>query len=309
MRNFYINAPIVFFIFKRPEQTFQVFQAIREAKPTKLYVIADGSNNHKDAQKCYETRKIMDSIDWECTVMKNFSETNLGLRKRIVSGLDWVFAQEEIAIILEDDCLPDLSFFYYCQELLEKYKDDQRIGIISGDLFLKGLDNENSYYFSNFPHIWGWATWKRTWENYDSSIKDWPQFRNPDWLTEKTGSEYYARIWLNIFDRVHQQEIDTWDYQVAFMLWIQSQLSIVPNRNLVSNIGFGAESTHTKNASDRFSSIPAEKMVFPLIHPRLICRDLENDLLEARVIFGSSTTQSKNILIKLKSIFGNIFNV
>jgi hypothetical protein len=306
-RNF--QVPLVFIIYKRPEQTLQVFRVIREVKPTKLYVIADGPKNHDDTQKCYQTRKIIDAVDWECDVKKNFSETNMGLHNRVVSGLDWVFKQEETAIILEDDCLPDTSFFYYSEDLLERYKNDTRIGIISGDLFIKGQEYENSYYFSNFPHIWGWATWKRTWENYDSSMKEWPRFRNLRWLTEKTGSEYYARIWLNIFNSVHQQKIDTWAYQVVFMLWTQSQFSIAPNRNLVSNIGFGADSTHTKDASDRFSLMPSEKMVFPLVHPHLICRDLDNDLLESRAIFGSSITIPKKFINKIKKIFGRLYNV
>jgi hypothetical protein len=299
----YLNiiVPIVFIIYKRPEQTMRVFQAIREAKPTKLYVIADGPKNNDDLKKCLETRKILDFIDWECIVKNNYSETNLGLKKRIVSGLDWVFEQEEMAIILEDDCLPDLSFFYYCEELLEKYKNDQRIGIISGNLFLNKIGTNCSYYFSNFPHIWGWATWKRTWDNYDGSIKEWPQFRSLSWLAEFTGSEYYARIWQELLDKVHQQEIDTWDYQIAFMLWKQNQLSIVPNCNLVSNIGFGEDSTHTNNASDRFSLLPTIKMDFPLSHPKVICHDHENDLLEAQVIFGS--TKALTYFLRVLKIF------
>ena len=224
-----------------------------------------------------------------------------------VTAITWFFEHVEAGIILEDDCLPNMSFFKYCGEQLERFKNDSRIGIISGDLFLKDRKIQNSYYFSNFPHMWGWATWRRTWKNYDSSMKDWLEFQSLDWLTEKTGSKYYARIWFNIFDSVYQQQIDTWDYQVVFMLWTQSQLSIVPNHNLVSNIGFGIDSTHTENTSDQFSLLTTEKMEFPLVHPRFIIRDWENDLLEALVIFGSSIPLLKKILMKLRNLFGKLF--
>jgi hypothetical protein len=278
------------------------------AKPKSLFIAADGPRIDKvgDIRLCAEARDVIKKINWDCDVHTLYHDQNLGCKIAMSSAINWFFNHVEAGIILEDDCAPDISFFNYCEELLEKYKNDTLIGIISGDLFLRDRDIQYSYYFSSFPHMWGWATWRRTWKNYDSSIKDWPQFRNLDWLTEKTGSEYYARIWLNIFESVYQQQIDTWDYQVVFMLWAQSQLSIVPNRNLVSNLGFGSDSTHTQNASDRFSLIPTEKMIFPLVHPRLIFRDKEKDLLEALVIFGSPTTLSKKILIKLKSIVGKI---
>ncbi len=294
--------PVLFLIYNRPELTKRVFEHICLSKPKKLFVAADGPSSYKenDYILCDKARDVIKNINWDCNLQTLYRNQNLGCKIAISSAITWFLDHVEAGIILEDDCVPDISFYYYCEELLERYKNDTRIGIISGDSFLKGQEFENSYYFSNFPHIWGWATWKRTWKNYDSSIKDWPQYRNLDWLEKKTGSKKYARIWFNIFDKVHRHEIDTWDYQVAFMLWTQNQLSIVPNRNLVSNIGFGIDSTHTKDTTDKTSMMALESMVFPLIHPQLIYRDLENDLLESRELFGSSLPLTRRFINKIK---------
>ncbi|MFM6024920.1 MAG: glycosyltransferase family 2 protein, partial [Dolichospermum sp.] len=180
-----LKTPVCFIIFNRPDVTQRVFQKISEAKPPKLLVIADGPRIDKvgEEQKCAATRAIIDQVDWECQVLTNYSDINLGCRKRIYTGLDWVFSQVEEAIILEDDCLPDSSFFRFCEELLEKYRDHPRIMLVCGQNLQFGQQRRNySYYFSRYSHCWGWATWKSAWQYYDDTMELWPQVRDENWL-------------------------------------------------------------------------------------------------------------------------------
>jgi len=262
-RNF--GIPIVFIIFARPGQTARVFQAIREAKPATLYVIADGPKNISDALRCQETRKIIDGIDWECSVRKNYSETNLGLRERIISGLDWVFETEENAIILEDDCLPHPTFFHFCEDLLSYYRDDRRVMHISGDnFFLERQIVRESYYYSRVAHVWGWATWKRAWELFHR----WDYKDNP--LREELFQNRFEKeYWLTILEQLRKGEQEyTWDYQWALTCMGYLSKCIVPGRNLMSNIGFGVNATNTKTKSSAAGNLQTYEMQFPLRHPR-----------------------------------------
>ena len=152
MDTFKLTTPVAFIIFNRPDTTRIVFEEIKKAKPEKLLIIADGPRNNKPGEKerCAETRAIVENIDWECEVLRNYSDKNMGCKNRVASGLNWVFENVEEAIILEDDCLPDQSFFRYCQELLEKYRDDKRIMLIAGDnMLFENNKQKYSYYFSN----------------------------------------------------------------------------------------------------------------------------------------------------------------
>jgi hypothetical protein len=169
MSDFKLTTPVAFFIFNRPDTTEQVFSEIVRVKPHKLLVIADGPRSERqgEAEKCSQARSIIDRVNWDCEILTNFSEINLGCKVRVSSGIDWVFEHVEEAIILEDDCLPDPTFFRYCQVMLDHYRNDQRIGMISGDNFQNGIKrNMDSYYFSRYVHIWGWATWRNRWQNY-----------------------------------------------------------------------------------------------------------------------------------------------
>ena len=209
-----------------------------------------------------------------------FRKENLGCGLAVKSAIDWFFEQEESGIILEDDCLPNQSFFYYCADLLEHYKHNERIGMISGDQFLDTHKLKESYYFTNFPHLWGWATWRRVWKNYDFFMKDWPAIKDTRFLKEKTGSKYYAEKWKGIFDKTYSGKIDTWDYQAVFMLWVKNQLCIAPKINMVTNIGFGSNATHTTSLKDQRYSIVSGNTAFPLIHPRNFERNKSKDQLD-----------------------------
>ena len=279
------KTPILFVIFNRRDVTAVVFNEIRKVKPSKLFIVADGPRLERagEKEKCEETRAIIESIDWECEVFKNYSDTNLGCKKRVSSGIDWFFENVEQGIIIEDDCLPNQSFFRFCEEMLEKYKDEEKIGMISGDNFQFGkVKNEYSYYFSRYSHIWGWASWRRAWKKYDVGIKSWPQIKKENGLKRIFNNTKDSYYWSSIFDDVYNNKIDTWDYQWSFTCFVNNYLSVMPSVNLVSNIGFSPSgSTHTKRIS-KFSKMRTAELSFPLIEPSKIVRSIESDKITQR---------------------------
>jgi hypothetical protein len=305
MNEFQLTTPVVLLVFNRPQTTEQVFQEIRNAKPSKLLIIADGPRTERlgEAEKCAAVRAIVEQVDWDCQVFKNYSDTNLGCRKRVASGLDWVFNIVEEAIILEDDCLPHTTFFRFCQDLLEQYRTDERVMTISGNNFQYGRRRTvYSYYFSRYAHLWGWATWRRAWNCYDVDMKTWPKIRDGSWLFDILGCrrpefrdgqcQFDARgsirtiqYWNSIFEHTHNGRIDTWDYQLVFASWLQNSLHILPNTNLVSNIGFGPEATHTKVAT-QCANLPVAAMEYPLNHPQFVIRDSWADDYSQATHFG-----------------------
>jgi hypothetical protein len=277
-----MKTPVVFLIFNRPDTTEKVFETIRQAQPAKLLVVADGprSERSQDAQKCAATRAIIDRVDWDCEVLTNYSEINLGCRKRVSSGLNWAFKTVEEAIILEDDCVPHPTFFDYCEELLELYRYDTRIMSIGGlNVQFGRQQTPYSYYFSRYSHIWGWATWRRAWQLYDVDIELWSKIENSSLLDQFWREPHALKYWKKLFQKAHQGEIDTWDYQWIFTCIINHGLSIVPKVNLISNIGFGEGATHTINASDssKFSNLKTDELSFPLHHPPYVIPDLKAD--------------------------------
>jgi hypothetical protein len=267
-------------MFNRPQLTSRIFEEIRRARPSKLLVVADGPRADRpgEAARCAETRRIIEGVDWPCEVLTNYSETNLGCKRRVSSGLDWVFEEVEEAIILEDDCLPDPTFFRFCSELLEKYRDDQRIFHISGNHFRStGEANPNSYYYSRYSFIWGWASWRRAWKHYDVEMKLWPFIRQGKWIGTLFDSESAVDSWTREFQNVYDGKVDTWDYQWALACWANGGLSIRPRGNLISNIGFTPDATHTTDADNTSANIPTEPMEFPLRHPPFMMRDVYED--------------------------------
>jgi hypothetical protein len=220
---------------------------------------------------------VEEGIDWPCELLTNYADTNLGLKQRISSGLDWAFEITEQAIILEDDCLPHSSFFRFCEELLDRYRDDTRIMAISGDNLQFGrLRTKHSYYFSRFFHCWGWASWRRAWQHYDPSMALWPAVRDGDWLWDLLGDPDSVAYWSDIFDAVYKGAIESWAYRNLFAHWVQNGLNVLPTANLVSNIGFGVDATHTRGPS-RLANIPVHAMTFPLQHPPFVIRDTQAD--------------------------------
>lgn len=289
MSDWQLKTPVAFIIFNRPDTTEQVFAEIAKARPPKLLVIADGprTNRPGEAEKCAATRALIEKVDWDCEVLTNFSEVNLGCKQRVSSGIDWVFEQVEEAIILEDDCLPDSTFFRFCQEMLERYRHDQRIGMISGDNFQFGhRRNDDSYYFSKYVHIWGWASWRDRWANrYDVAMAKWPRIRDEGLLVDMVGNAHEAAFWHKIFERVSRGEIDTWDYQWVFANWVEGRMTILPAVNMISNIGFDANATHTTGASD-LADLARYPLAFPLKHPLGVFRNIQADLFSEKKCFS-----------------------
>lgn len=283
-----MKTPLALFIFNRPEKTKIVFEAIRKDSPETLYVIADGPRDEKEGKLCRAARSVIDSLDWKCQIIKNYAETNLGCRHRVSSGLDWVFERTDKAIILEDDCLPDESFFKFCEELLERYEEDDRIMHISGNYFQeknKRFHAKDSYYFSIIPHIWGWATWSRAWKKYDVNMSAWPKLRNSKAMADKLASNGAVEYWTRVWDDYFSKKIDSWDGQWFFACLMNNGLCINPCQNLVSNIGFDYDATHTKSSS-QFGNLPTKEMLFPLKHPEKIAANTNADAFTFRNNFG-----------------------
>lgn len=299
-----LSTPVAFLIFNRPELTQTVFAAIRQAKPQKLLVVADGPRFPEELEKCQKTREIINQVDWECEVLTNFSEINLGCRKRISSGLDWVFSEVEEAIILEDDCLPAPSFFYFCQSLLERYRYDEHIMHISGNNFQDNRPkNDFSYYFSKYPHIWGWASWRRAWKYYEVTLNTWSEYKKFSMIDSICESVNEQKYWTDIFENIYNNAIDTWDYQWLYTCWFQSGLSVSPNSNLVSNIGFGADATHTKSGSF-ISELPI-KDIWNLKHPNFILRDRNADIYTFEHYYECKKISKYNVFLsRIKKVIG-----
>jgi hypothetical protein len=277
-----LHTPVLFLIFNRLDRTQQVFQAIRAARPRRLYIAADGARRDRldEAAKVQAVRDdVLSHVDWDCEVKTLLRSENLGCRLAVSGAIDWFFDQEEEGIILEDDCLPDVSFFPYASELLMRYRDDQRMMAISG-LHLHGDWHQpaHSYFFSNYIHVWGWASWRRAWQLYDREMSQWPRLRETDWLLSLgDGDRQFQRHWTRIFDQTFTGEIDTWDFQWTFSAWAQRGFGILPAKNLIRNIGFGSEATHTSDSGAGVADLLLESLSFPLAHPTVVMRDYAAD--------------------------------
>ena len=288
-----LSTPVVFIIFNRPDLTERVFETIAKAKPERLLVIADGPRLPEELEKCQKARAVIRRVDWPCQVLTDFSETNIGCRRRVASGLDWVFSKVEEAIILEDDCLPAPSFFHFCQTLLEHYRHDNRIMHISGDNFQSGQSRTDySYYFSKYTHNWGWATWRRAWSHYDGDMKTWPEFRETRMIEFVCQDPHEQEYFSSEFDRSFEGAIDAWGYQWLYACWSQNGLAILPDSNLVSNIGFRSDATRTSGKSP-MAALPTND-IWEIRHSPFIVRHPEADAHTFDHVFGGKRMRERN---------------
>jgi hypothetical protein len=275
--------------FNRPALTKRVFQAIRKARPARLLLVADGPRAQVsgEAQRCREVRGLL-KVDWPCRVSRNFSAKNLGCRRRVSSGLDWVFRQVPEAMVLEDDCLPHPQFFRFCTERLAQYRDDQRVMMVNGSNFDAPAPGPGRYRFTRYGHVWGWASWRRAWRHYDVRAGAWPALLRDGNLRRIFPAEISAqRYWEDRFEAVWKGQVDTWDYQWLLAIWRQGGLCAHPGVNLVANIGFGADATHTGAANPAMLQ-PVRALRFPLREPQRVEADPAADaLVEARLFSGS----------------------
>lgn len=272
-----LKTAVLFLVFNRLDTTKQVFEAIRKAKPPRLYVAADGPRADKpgEAERVERVRRIATLVDWDCEVKTLFRVENLGCGKGVSSGIDWFFENEEEGIILEDDCLPSQSFFWFCEELLVRYRDDMRIMIVSGyNKQEMWNQDEYDYFFSYLGGIWGWASWRRAWNLYDGEMKNLKCFIENNYFEFLLGKKL-GNIRKKQMINVIQNDVDTWDYQWGFSRNMNSGLACVPSRNLISNIGFGSDATHTQSLKKMVDV--TFKLKFPLRANRFVIADRNYD--------------------------------
>jgi hypothetical protein len=270
------SPPVAFIIFNRPHYAREVFAAIRAARPSRLYVIADGPRPEKptDGDACTEARALVEGVDWPCTVHRNFAPTNLGAGRRIASGLAWVFEQEPEAIVLEDDFVPHPDFFRFCAEMLARYRDDERVATIAGANFLahqQSFPETEDYFFSRYYSIAGWATWRRAWRGFDYDVRRWPEFKQRGWLRQVYPDPYVAHYFDYAWEQCSRGERpDVWDFQWMFACAASGGLCVVPRVNLTTHIG--VVGTHSTQASPN-DHLPRQALYEkgrPLRHPEFI---------------------------------------
>jgi hypothetical protein len=272
-----LETPVAFVLFRRPDRTRRLFEVIGRARPKRLFLIADGprAGVAGEQEECERARAVVESVDWPCEVTRDFSDTNIGLKHRIPSGLDAVFREVDRAIVLEDDCLPHDDFFRFCDELLERYAEKERVMHVAGSQLLRNPPPWNaSYHFSRYVHIWGWATWRRAWRHFDVELRGWHDLdhgRREERLRSMFTDEAERRYWRHVWD--NSREIENWDAQWSYALLAREGLAANPNRNLISNIGFGGEATNAVEDPHGIGARPLEGMPFPLKHPDAIERD------------------------------------
>jgi len=297
-----MQTPVLFLVFNRPELAAQVFARIREARPPKLLVVCDGAraNRPDDTEKVAAVRALIDrGVDWPCEVLREYSDQNLGCRQRIASGITWAFEQVEEAIILEDDCLPDPSFFTYAEAMLTRYRHDERVLHVAGNNLTAPLHgHSSSYWFSHHPWIWGWATWRRAWKHYDADMRTWDA-RRPA-LEASFASGWERAFWITAYDDARQDlaKVGTWDFQWAYTCRSLGGLSIFPRTNLIENLGFGGDSTHTNTEMKRLR-IPTQPLG-QITHPPTQTVDRYADDLFTRVYAGSPVSLLANLKARLR---------
>ncbi len=282
-----LDVPIALVIFNRPESVRRSFARIRAAQPSKLFVISDAARPDCEGEEelVAQSREIAQQVDWPCQVRKIYATENLGCDRRIASGITEAFDEVDRLIVIEDDCVADSSFFGYCQELLQKYQHDQRVMAVSGNNFQQGIRRtESSYYFSKYPHCWGWATWRRAWQHFDLQMTGWPQFRDQGHLASVCSSKAEVEYWIKMLDRVYNGQVKSWAYPWTLACWMQHGLTALPEVNLVSNIGFGITATHTNDRQQETADLQVESLG-EIVHPQWVFRHVEADAYTDETVF------------------------
>ncbi len=269
------NTPILLIAFNRPDTTAKVFEQIRKLKPKHLYIAVDGARTNKsgEKEKCEQVKDIFKNIDWDCDTHTLFRDKNLGCKMGVSSAITWFFENVEQGVIIEDDILLDPSFFNFAEELLEYYKDDEEVMEIHAVNFQPKKRTENSYYFSKYALVWGWATWRRAWAKYDVAIKDYNKTILEETISD---SKVIGKYDYNL-QQIIKGNIDTWDFQWNYTVWKNKGLTITPETNLCANIGFGSDATHTTNIDFHSKKMKMGSLSMPLEHPTNKVRNVKAD--------------------------------
>lgn len=292
------ETPILLLAFNRPDVTRRVFDVIAAKRPRQFFMAVDGPREGQpaDIQRCEQVRQMIESVDWPCEVHTRFQDYNLGCKRAIESGITWFFEHVEAGIVLEDDCLPGDAFFGFCEDLLRRYEQDERVMCVSGNHFCPNFDDAHaeqinfeqpnpdqaaaSYYFTKYMHCWGWATWRRAWQNYCPDLINIQGKSDIDVIENYPTSAAETKYWRKRFARVRNRRINTWDYGWQHAIWKRSGLIAAPAVNLVDNIGFGGDATHTAGGSTDL--LPAKKHWTIRSHPDSVSQHLSADRIEAK---------------------------
>jgi hypothetical protein len=280
-----MNTPVLLVIYKRPDLTLRALDVIAGAKPSLLLVAADGPRTAAEAIACETTRAAVKTFAGDCEVLTSFSDTNLGCGVRVYTAISWALSLCEEVIILEDDCLPNASFFRFCEEMLRLYRDDERVMHISGDNFVgPAFSGPFSYYFSKYTHASGWATWRRAWRHFDWTIERWPELKAAGLLDSVCGDPYERRYWMGIYDRLCHGDREVWDLQWNLAMWSQAGLAVLPSVNLVLNDGWGPDATHSKAPL----IWPEAVEMGAICHPPYVVRNVVADTMTFEKNFGGA---------------------
>lgn len=285
--------PLLLMAFNRPDHFEQLIERLRETQPQRLYVAVDGPRpgHPTDSERVAKTRELVQSIDWTDDLQTLFQGTNLGCGAGVSAALTWFFAHEERGIVLEDDILPQPTFFDFCSELLDRYEHDERVLAISGCNFVPPEHQthpDEPYRFSRVPHIWGWATWRRSWALHRLDMSDWRQRMTTSTLWQAAGRSPAGYVfWRSIFDLMARDQVDTWDMQLVFEGMARGMLTATSNVNLVDNIGFGGTATHTESRPTYLRSSQNVKLPIPSVP---VAVDERADAWSRRVVFGATTS-------------------
>jgi len=283
-----MKSAILLLAFNRPEKARLVFKAVRKVRPPRLYVAVDGPRSTHEGESLIvnEVQQALMCTDWPCQLQTLFRPSNLGCREAVSSAIDWFFSHESEGIILEDDCLPHPDFFPFCEELLELYRDEKSVWMISGNNFQNGKKHGACpYYFSKYPHIWGWATWQRCWRYYDVGISFWPEWEKSKDFKKLLTNKLEREHWKQVFNQSYSGLKNTWDYQWVASMWKGGGLAVTPQENLVTNIGAGEAATHTIEASSLLF-IPAKTLKINGKHPSKIEVRRDADEYVFKSVFG-----------------------
>lgn len=294
-----LRAAVLFLIFNRPDTTAEVFEKIRRAQPKRLYVAGDGPRRgfEKDINKVKCTRKIATAVDWPCTLETRFLKENSGCKHAVSDAISWFFKHEREGIIVEDDCLPSDSFFYFCEEMLNEYRTDPAVMAITGTNIRSKGGSESGYTFSRYALPWGWATWSHAWEKYDVGLGKWPSGQQGKHLVSLGIRGFLEKItWMGYLNLTKAGVIDTWDFQWIYSCWLHNGLTISPSRNLIRNIGFSESATHTKADNPKLSNLTLDELEYPLVTPRKKLANLEMDAFIAKNWFGADWRKIERIL-------------
>ena len=304
------DTPILFLTFNRPLETKLVFEAIKLIKPKKLFIACDGPRlNHKtDNLNVQKVRAIVKGVSWKCDVEYLFSNVNLGCGPGVSGAINWFFSRVDHGIILEDDCLPNATFFLFCREMLYKYKDDNEVMAITGTNIAKGIRYESDYVFSSFPIMWGWASWRRAWKRYDYQIKKWPAVKKEKSLSKSSMDTWKLHpVYNELFEKTYQAGLDstlnTWDHQWIFCNWLNFGLTVTPTKNLVQNIGFGSNATHTLKDNLRRGHLTTFTSFPPYLGPLSKVPHVATDLYISKHWFTATWVYyAKIILLRFKFV-------